>query len=188
MAFLPMRLRPSPRPTVVVVLPSPAGVGVMAVTRTSLPSGRPFSESDVVEGDLGLGRAIGNERVGRYAHLGGDLGDRLHRRRACNLDVGLDGHGSRSSKSVSVCWAAPAESTRARPIVSSEPILAVRAAPAKPPLSDRCRADAMPHCTRNPSTGACPRPLDQSADGDDEQGAERSAPHGRTCAGSTPRC
>ncbi len=38
MARLPMRLRPSPRPTVVVVLPSPAGVGVMAVTRISLPS------------------------------------------------------------------------------------------------------------------------------------------------------
>jgi hypothetical protein len=31
----------SPRPTVVVVLPSPAGVGVIAVTRISLPSGRP---------------------------------------------------------------------------------------------------------------------------------------------------
>ncbi len=38
MAFLPMRLRPSPRPTVVVVLPSPAGVGLIAVTRISLPS------------------------------------------------------------------------------------------------------------------------------------------------------
>ena len=38
MALLPMRFRPSPRPTVVVVLPSPAGVGVMAVTRISLPS------------------------------------------------------------------------------------------------------------------------------------------------------
>ena len=37
-AFLPMRLRPSPRPTVVVVLPSPAGVGLIAVTRISLPS------------------------------------------------------------------------------------------------------------------------------------------------------
>ena len=40
MAFLPILLRPSPRPTVVVVLPSPAGVGVMAVTRISLPSER----------------------------------------------------------------------------------------------------------------------------------------------------
>src|SRR5690606_2632805 len=37
-AFLPIRLSPSPRPTVVVVLPSPAGVGLMAVTRMSLPS------------------------------------------------------------------------------------------------------------------------------------------------------
>ncbi len=38
-AFRPIRLRPSPRPTVVVVLPSPAGVGLIAVTRISLPSG-----------------------------------------------------------------------------------------------------------------------------------------------------
>ena len=41
-AFLPMWLSASPRPTVVVVLPSPAGVGVIAVTRTSLPSFLPF--------------------------------------------------------------------------------------------------------------------------------------------------
>src|SRR5688572_31907263 len=34
-----MRLRPSLRPTEVVVLPSPAGVGLIAVTRISLPSG-----------------------------------------------------------------------------------------------------------------------------------------------------
>ncbi len=37
-AFLPIAFRPSPRPTVVVVLPSPAGVGLIAVTRISLPS------------------------------------------------------------------------------------------------------------------------------------------------------
>ena len=36
-AFLPMWLSASVRPTVVVVLPSPAGVGVIAVTRISLP-------------------------------------------------------------------------------------------------------------------------------------------------------
>ena len=42
-AFLPIRDSPSPRPTVVVVLPSPAGVGLIAVTRMSLPSGRPDS-------------------------------------------------------------------------------------------------------------------------------------------------
>ena len=42
-AFLPMRLSASPSPTVVVVLPSPAGVGVIAVTRISLPSGRSAS-------------------------------------------------------------------------------------------------------------------------------------------------
>jgi hypothetical protein len=38
-AFLPMWLSASVRPTVVVVLPSPAGVGVIAVTRMSLPFG-----------------------------------------------------------------------------------------------------------------------------------------------------
>src|SRR5271157_1911425 len=38
-AFLPMRLSASPRPMVVVVLPSPASVGLIAVTRMSLPSG-----------------------------------------------------------------------------------------------------------------------------------------------------
>src|ERR1700726_612035 len=41
-ARLPRRFSASPRPTVVVVLPSPAGVGVIAVTRISLPSGRPL--------------------------------------------------------------------------------------------------------------------------------------------------
>src|ERR1700722_7627541 len=37
--FLPIRLSASPKPTVVVVLPSPAGVGLIAVTRMSFPSG-----------------------------------------------------------------------------------------------------------------------------------------------------
>ncbi len=40
-AFLPIRFRPSPSPTVVVVLPSPAGVGLIAVTRISLPFSLP---------------------------------------------------------------------------------------------------------------------------------------------------
>ena len=39
MDFLPIFLSPSARPTDVVVLPSPAGVGVIAVTRISFPSG-----------------------------------------------------------------------------------------------------------------------------------------------------
>ena len=45
-AFLPMALSASVRPTVVVVLPSPAGVGVIAVTRISLPFG--FDCSDLM--------------------------------------------------------------------------------------------------------------------------------------------
>ena len=39
LACLPIRFKPSHRPMLVVVLPSPAGVGVMAVTNTSLPVG-----------------------------------------------------------------------------------------------------------------------------------------------------
>ena len=42
----------SPRPTVVVVLPSPAGVGLMAVTRTSLPSWLVLQPVDVAEDSL----------------------------------------------------------------------------------------------------------------------------------------
>ncbi len=44
MAFWPTRGIASPRPTVVVVFPSPMGVGLMAVTSTSLPSGRSATE------------------------------------------------------------------------------------------------------------------------------------------------
>ena len=44
--FISFALSASVRPTVVVVLPSPAGVGDMAVTSTSLPSGvSAYSES-----------------------------------------------------------------------------------------------------------------------------------------------
>ncbi|MND01559.1 hypothetical protein D3C83_205920 [compost metagenome] len=52
--FLPMRFRASPSPTVVVVLPSPAGVGLMAVVRMSLPSGRDFSVSMYSSDSLAL--------------------------------------------------------------------------------------------------------------------------------------
>ena len=43
-AFFPIRAIASPRPMEVVVFPSPAGVGLMAVTRISLPSGRSRTE------------------------------------------------------------------------------------------------------------------------------------------------
>ena len=43
-----------PSPTVVVVLPSPAGVGLIAVTRTSLPSGRFFRLSRYASESLAL--------------------------------------------------------------------------------------------------------------------------------------
>src|SRR5438093_9003418 len=44
-ARFPSRRSPSARPIVVVDLPSPAGVGVIAVTRTSAPSGRALARS-----------------------------------------------------------------------------------------------------------------------------------------------
>ena len=45
MLFLPSRASDWPRPTVVRVLPSPSGVGVMAVTRMSFPSGSSLRRS-----------------------------------------------------------------------------------------------------------------------------------------------
>ena len=39
MDFLPILFNPSFKPTEVVVFPSPAGVGVIAVTKISFPSG-----------------------------------------------------------------------------------------------------------------------------------------------------
>jgi hypothetical protein len=59
----------SPRPTVVVVLPSPAGVGLMAVTSTSLPSGQHFKDDatafnakkhEVIDGKGVLNNRISN--------------------------------------------------------------------------------------------------------------------------------
>ena len=43
-AFFPIWFKASPSPTEVVVFPSPAGVGLIAVTSTSFPSGLEFSE------------------------------------------------------------------------------------------------------------------------------------------------
>ena len=78
------------RPTVVVVLPSPAGVGVMAVTRISLPSGLPVERGDVVEGDLALVVAVGLHMFGRDAELvARDVDDRPHLGGLGNLDVRL---------------------------------------------------------------------------------------------------
>jgi hypothetical protein len=50
---LPMRFSASPRPTTVVVLPSPAGVGLIAVTSTSLPRG-PLCRSSQARSILAL--------------------------------------------------------------------------------------------------------------------------------------
>ena len=54
MALFFMRPNASPRPTVVVVLPSPAGVGLMAVTSTSFPSGLSFTLSHSLSVSLAL--------------------------------------------------------------------------------------------------------------------------------------
>ena len=90
MAFLPMAFSASPRPTVVVVLPSPAGVGVMAVTRISLPSGRFAERGDVVERDLGLVMPVREEVLGRDAKLlGRDFENGPHLGGLADLDVGF---------------------------------------------------------------------------------------------------
>ena len=68
-AFLPMWLSASVRPTVVVVLPSPAGVGVIAVTRISLPFFLSLQRLDVVHRHLGLVVAVGIEILRRDAEL-----------------------------------------------------------------------------------------------------------------------
>jgi hypothetical protein len=87
-AFLPIRFSPSPRPTVVVVLPSPAGVGLIAVTRISLPFGRslqPTMKSAARPWPCHGRRAA--DRLGRDAELGADLLDRLLVRGARDFDV-----------------------------------------------------------------------------------------------------
>ncbi len=90
MAFLPMSFSASPSPTVVVVLPSPAGVGVMAVTRISLPSGLPFERGDVVERDLGLVMPVRDQVLGADAELVlRHFEDRPHLGGLADLDIGF---------------------------------------------------------------------------------------------------
>ena len=84
----------------VVVLPSPAGVGVIAVTRISLPFGLSLQRLDVVHRHLGLVVAVGLEIFRRDAELFlGDVHDRPLLGGLRNFDVGLrllmlrGGHG-----------------------------------------------------------------------------------------------
>ena len=86
-ALRPIRLSASASPTEVVVLPSPAGVGLIAVTRISLPwLGRRGSRGEI---DLRLVTAIGLDRRLGEPEAGGDVGDGQQRRGARNFDVGL---------------------------------------------------------------------------------------------------
>ena len=87
-----MRFSASPRPTVVVVLPSPAGVGLIAVTRISLPSGRRLGVARQSSEILRLVVAVGLERVVGDAEPRGDLRDGQQLRLLGDLDVGP--HGS----------------------------------------------------------------------------------------------
>ena len=59
-----------------------------------MPSLLALHAVDEVERDLGLGRAVVEQRVGRNADLRADLGDRLHLGFACDLDVGLHDRAS----------------------------------------------------------------------------------------------
>ena len=79
----------------VVVLPSPAGVGLIAVTRISLPSFFDFSVSRYWQRDLGLVVAVGFEvLLGDAQPLQRHLGDALQLRGLRDLDVGRHGRFS----------------------------------------------------------------------------------------------
>ena len=74
----------------VVVLPSPAGVGVIAVTRISLPSGRSCSEPDVIKGDLRLVVAVRDQVLRRDAEaLLGEIEDWALGGRPRDIDIAL---------------------------------------------------------------------------------------------------
>ena len=74
----------------VVVLPSPAGVGVIAVTRISLPSGAVLQRADVVEGELRLVVAVGDQMLRRDAEaVLGEIEDRALRGRPRDVDIAL---------------------------------------------------------------------------------------------------
>ena len=74
----------------VVVLPSPAGVGVIAVTRISLPSAPVLQRADVVEGELRLVVAVGDQMLRRDAEaVLGEIEDRALRGRPRDVDIAL---------------------------------------------------------------------------------------------------
>src|SRR5690606_8515889 len=56
-----------------------------------------FERFDEIEGDLGLGGAVVQQRLGRDADLFADLCDRLHFGLARYFDIRFEGHGRRSS-------------------------------------------------------------------------------------------
>ena len=74
--------------TEVVVLPSPAFVGVMAVTQTSLASGRRAEALQDAQVDLRLVRAVEVVLVRLEAELLGDLGDGAEARLLGDLEAG----------------------------------------------------------------------------------------------------
>ena len=89
MARLPICRSPSPSPTVVVVLPSPAGVGLMAVTRMSLPflRFRLASLGEEVEPDLADMASMRLECAFRDSGALGDRADGLELGGAGDLDI-----------------------------------------------------------------------------------------------------
>ena len=90
----PIMFSASVRPTDVVLLPSPASVGLIAVTRMSLPCGAVLGGHQA-EVELGAVAAEGFDRFGRDADLGGDVVERREPGRAGNVQVG---------QITSLCW------------------------------------------------------------------------------------
>ena len=66
-AFFPILAIACPSPTEVVVFPSPAGVGLMAVTRTSLPSGLSCKRAKRSSESLALYLPYGSSSSGRMS-------------------------------------------------------------------------------------------------------------------------
>ena len=90
-ARTPILLRPWASPMVVVVLPSPSGVGVIAVTTISRPSGWSAQALEDATAEAWPCSVPYRSKLvlGQQPKLGGDVGDGAQRRLARDLEAGL---------------------------------------------------------------------------------------------------
>ena len=83
----PMRRKPSASPIVVVDFPSPAGVGVIAVTSTSAPSGRSAARAIACQPTFALKSPYGSRSSAPEAERLADLLDGTQLDRARDLEI-----------------------------------------------------------------------------------------------------